>query len=496
VAKPAPRYYPLFFGPDLDPAWAINPGVLTDVADMVPSKRGTLKTYASTTSQDISAGTFSESTYGTCLSGCVQKKIDGTGRMFVGTTTRLMENTGASWSDRSAGATDYTTAANWDFTTFGNDVIAVSKANAPQVSNSTTFAALSGSPPKASVCTTNKNFVLLGDCDNGTDNLGDQIWWSGLGNDATWAASAATQAGNYRLLDSPGNVTALENMRDAVIAYKEDSVYVGDYQGSPLLWTWRLVSDKVGCAAMHGIAVVDGIHYFLHRTGVYRFDGASVQPIGQPVNRYLFDKMASQVNYATAQAAYDEYEGLVLWYFHDTGAASNERRYALAFNPTTGNYGFVKLAWATGTCRAVIKATLSDLTAWSSGQATQSNNVVTIGIESSVAQLRRAQFAGSASGATMSFTTGDIGDDILFSKLERIKPRALSFYTTSMTDATVYGKASEGDSYDSGTTYTQDTARSRWDGEKSNRWLQIKLTFNDHAEIAGLYLTSTLSGTE
>jgi hypothetical protein len=468
--------------------------MLLDITDLVPTRRGSYKTYQAGAAQNISNGAFDEATYGVALIGQVVKRTDDTGRMIAGTTKRLMENTASGWVDVSKGGADYSVAANWCFTTFGNDLIAVSKTNPPQVSTAqaAAFADLGGAPPKASVCTTQKNFVILGDCNNGTNDLGDQVWWSALGNDASWTTSASTQAGNLRLRDTPGKITALVNMRDSVAVYKEDSLYILDYQGSPLLWTARLVSDKVGCAGMHGIAVVNGIHYFIHRTGLHRFDGASVTNIGMPVYRYLFDKMASQTNYATVQAAYDEYEGLVFFYFHDASAASNERRYALVYHQDAGKYGFVKNAWnsGAGTCRCVMKATLSDLTAWSSGQATQFANVLMLGNVSATGIVtRRAVFGSSASA---SFRTGNIGNNIDYSTLTSFRVRC---DTLTMSDATVDYNDYTGNS--SGTvTYTANTSTQCWNGRKSARYFLITVPLAGMGEINGIYVTTTKAGTK
>jgi hypothetical protein len=487
------KYYTVYFAPDLDNWWNVNPGMLLDITDLVPTRRGSYKTYQAGAAQNISNGAFDEATYGITLTGEILKRTDGTARMLAGTTTRLMECTGSAWVDVSLGGANYSTAENWSFTTFGDHVIACSKANNPQLSTAKAdvFADLGGGPPKASVCTTQRNFVILGDCNDGSNDLGDQVWWSALGNDASWTASASTQAGNLRLRDTPGKITALVNMRDAVAVYKEDSLYLLDYQGSPLLWTARLISDKVGCAGMHGIAVVNGIHYFLHRTGLHRFDGASVTNIGMPVYRYLFDKMGSQTNYATVQAAYDEYEGLVFFYFHDAAAASNERRYALVYHQDAEKYGFVKNAWnaGTGTCRCVMKATLSDLTAWNSGQATQSANVVTLGnVTDTGVVTRRAVFGSSASA---SFRTGNIGNNVDYAMLSQFRLRC---DTLTMSGATVDWNNYNGVSGQA--TYVANTATQWWNGSKSARYFIITVPMAGLGEVNGIYVTTTKAGTQ
>jgi len=501
------KYFPVVFAPDLDPSWGINPGVLTDVQNMVPTKRGTLQNYACATTLGT---TFSESTYSTPLTGAIIKKVDGTARLFVATLTRLMEATDTStWIDRSKGAADYSFTSDnhrydedWQFTSYGNDVIAVSKSNNPQVINaSSAFADLGGSPPKAACCTTNKNFVLLGNCNNGVNDLGDQIWWSGLGNDATWTADAATQAGNYRLLDTPGNVTALVNMRESVIAYKEDSVYLGDYQGSPLLWTWRLITDKVGCASPHGVAIVDGIHYFCHRTGIFRFDGASVQPIGPLINNYLCVKLGDQSKYATAHAVYDESSSLILWYFNTTAdSTAYTRQHALAFNPKTGQYGYVTDGWDTGICRGVVKATLSDIAAWQPTLGTTANttsNILLVGqvVSTTNAVIKTVRLGDTNSSATMSITTGDIGDDMTFAKVTGVKARWLS-YSGTLANMTVSGRKYQGDTASDTATFTADATNARWDGAMSRRIHYMTVPISTYGELAGLFITSVPAGAQ
>ena len=145
-----------------------------------------------------------------------------------GTTTHLIENVvGTGWVNQKTLAA---TATGFAFCTYGNEIFAVDKANPPQMSSSSAFADVAGSPPKASCCATSKNFVILGDTNDGVDDLGDRVWWSALGDPTDWSPSAATQAGNLRITDTPGPIKALVNMRDGVAVYKDDALYMLEYQ--------------------------------------------------------------------------------------------------------------------------------------------------------------------------------------------------------------------------------------------------------------------------
>ncbi len=507
------KLLPVNFAPDLDPCWNVNAGVLVDVSDAIPTRRSTLKSYLASSAQAVSSlGTFSETTYGKPLHGQMIKSLLPAGspsgitvavEPLIGTTKRLLSissSGGGTFYDASKGATDYTTATGWTFTTFGNLVIACSKENAPQVATladgGMVFADLGGTPPKAKVCTTQKNFVMLGDTNDGVNNLLDQVWWSGLGNQATWTPSASTQAGNLRLLETPGPITAMVNIRDAVAVYKEDSIYVMDYQGSPLLWTSRLISNGVGCSSPHGVCVVNGIHYFTHRSGVYRFDGASVQPIGPQVAHYLSSKVNLQKLYGFVQAAHEESENCVYWFFGNNTDGSGVRDKALVWNYATGEFGFVTNTWAVSGSegmRCVIPATLTDFGwSWDATLAAASTNLLLLGTSNTAggtASLRLPSFGTSA----LTLTTGDMGDDTQFTKITRIKPRLLT--TASALSATLYCKNSEGSAFDAGTTYTSDASFTRLDGAKSARWHKAVISVTA-GEVGGLSISSVQSGSE
>src|SRR5690242_20331788 len=103
MGAPETKYYGIYFAPDLDNWWNVNPGMLLDVSDLVPTKRGSYKTYQAGSSQNLSNGAFSEATYGTALTGKIIKRVNGTARMLAGTTKRLMENTATGWVDVSLG---------------------------------------------------------------------------------------------------------------------------------------------------------------------------------------------------------------------------------------------------------------------------------------------------------------------------------------------------------------------------------------------------------
>lgn len=522
-ATPNTVYYPIVFAPDSDPVWANNPGMLRDVTDLTPSKKNTLKCWACTDAQSLVPDVYSAAANGTPMYGQILRRVDGSARMVLGTTKCLLEHGGVSgWGNISKGGS-YTLVGgdDWTFATFGNNLIAVTHSQLPQLTTGVGVACvdLPGSPPRASCITVQKNFVLLADCFDGTNAYGDQVWWSGAGNDQTWTPSLTTQAGNMRLRDTPGQIRTLVNIRDGVVAYKPDSIYLIQYTGrSPFFWEASLISDRVGCASRNGVAVVNGVHYFLHRTGVHRFDGSSVVNIGANVNRYLFDRMGHVSNYQTVQAIHDEYEGVILWFFHDQASVwSLERRYALVLNPETGRYGFVKRAWSepSGLCNAVIRGSLSDLAAWIPAQGTHVCNTMLVGTDANNvnAGLMRIPVYGDNNGNGTgnagiaetnggSFITGSIGDDTALAALLEVRPRGLNWGTDTalfgVVTATPNLSIPTSDPFGSQQSYPLDYNHKhmRWDTRVVNRWFAIGANVSSWGEVAGVNLTIASAGTE
>jgi hypothetical protein len=153
-------------------------------------------------------------------------------------------------------------------------------------------------------------------------------------------------------------------------------------------------------------------------------------------------------------------------------------------------FGFVKNAWnsGTGTCRCVMKATLSDLTAWSSGQATQVTNIVTLGNVSATGIVtRRAVFGSSASG---SIKTGNIGNNIDYSTLKGFRLRC---DTITQSNATVDYNDYNGSS--GTTTFVPNTSTQWWDGLKSARYFIVTVPLAGLGEINGIYVKTSKSGT-
>ena len=105
---------------------------------------------------------------------------------FAGDSTKLYRYLANSFSDVSGGTTFSTPADNdWQFTQFGNYIIASNGADAPQVwqlDSSTAWANLGGSPPTYWHTAVVRNFVVSG----WQPTNRNKLHWSAIGNHASW----------------------------------------------------------------------------------------------------------------------------------------------------------------------------------------------------------------------------------------------------------------------------------------------------------------------
>jgi hypothetical protein len=355
---------PVFLAPDLDNAWSVAPGALSVVTNFAPMQLGSYGSVGPVNYITGMTGTDVVSAY-------MFRQIDGTVRYLVNRATDLDEyNSSGTRFNR---ATGLTSATDWSMCAAGNAIIACSAANATQVSTGTTFAALGGSSPKAVHCASNMGFVMLANTDSSTD----QVAWSALYNYASFVPSIATEAGNTRLLEAPGPITALVTFKDGFVAFKDNALFIGEYVGPNYLWRWRMLSNRIGCVGGKAVAELDGKLYFMHTSGFYEFDGQTIRNVGLPVNQTVLSaalyvtipgRQTTAANIYDGlqytQACADDIEGVV-WFRVTTYYVSTSKYSVLfwCYNPRSQKWGTYNGTGATDndTRPAMVQASSADI---------------------------------------------------------------------------------------------------------------------------------------
>ena len=478
------QYTPIFFAPDMDPSWSVNPGVLTDVRNLVPTVSGTLANYCSTPDDNLRGITALVSAKVPNTAKIMKRVGVGGGsdsaRFFIGADDTLYEvnRTSGLIVDVSKSAGAYT-ASEWAFDTFGDTMLAAARATggAPtqpvQASTGvagTVFADLAGSL-RSGIVVVQRGFVVAYDIHDGLAYYNDGWACSGQNNPTSWVANftapanVATQANYGRAYDSPGGWRAAYRMRDGIAAYKADSIYIARYTGpitasSPNTWSHTIVSDKVGVANHNAVAILNGVHYFIHRSGVYRFDGSYPQNIGHGrVNAWLAERMSRSTLYDSPgiRSYVDEDRGMIFWYLAtNLAAGSLAMTSALVYNAVSDRFGWVDRPWsdvaASDPCLcAPVQASSSDRRGWwVSADGARNAGMLTVGSLGGSIYVRGVNIGDQARSTATDATlyTGDIGDDISFARIDGVKARLLKGDDDGMdAEASVDVKDSEGDYY-------------------------------------------------
>lgn len=460
------------FAPDVDP---VTPGIFTDCSHFVPTERGF-----------AAANTISEN--GTpalaaaCTGGALVTKVDDSKRVFAGTATKVYELVSSVWTDRSR-AGSYT-GAKWRFAQFGDVSIAATGASILQSSSSGAFADLAGSPQAKFVVVSN-GFVMAF---NGPTIMADGWACSGLYDHTAWTPSLVTQSADGRLLDAPGPIVGAKTLGEVVVAYKDRSMFVGQYVGPPYIWAWsKVAGGEVGAISNECIVDVGYAHYFIGHDDFWVFDGTRPVSMNSPLRRWFF-KNSDANNRSKTVGVFDRYNNRIYWYFCglDSGGVLNK---CIVFNVKSGKWGMDD-----NVIEAAMQYTDPGLTwgdlwtsigqSWVNWPGKAYEDVFPPSGSPQPAVITSNHKIGLLIGApgSSSFTTGDMGADEQETLLSKVYLRFLS--TPSAVTCQGYHKAVEGDNVAVGSTgYYHD---GRIDLMQSDRWHRLNIGFSGGVEIVGI----------
>lgn len=466
----------LGFMPDLDPE---TPGAVTDCDAIVPTLQGLSAANSPTSAGMATLAATPTSAYGTEL-------LDGTRRLFVATATKIYEATGLTWTDRSR-VGDYTGGERKRFATFGNNVLEGNKSQAiGQAAPGGSFADIAGAPA-AKILVVASGFVMALDTLDGTYGDRPDGWWcSGLRDQTAWTPSAATQAANGRLLDSPGRILAGAALGNDVVAYKATSMYLGRYVGPPVIWAWQRVPGDIGCGGAESVVVIDSRHYFVGPNDFFVYDGTVPRPLEAPCREFFFLDLNQQYRdrvYAVA----DVPRGLIYWHYPSVTSATGTLDKVLIYNYRTNQWGKQALAVDVPLIYATPQVTYDGLGALYSTY----DDLPTIAYDSPFwlsSQTLPAVFISSVlytltgTPGTSSLTTGDFGDLTAWTFLSRVSPR----YRTTPSSGTGTNRYREslGDAVTTDSTIA--LTRKRFDFRRMARWHSVTMTHSGRMTVDGL----------
>ena len=466
----------LGFLPD---APATAPGVMTDCTNLIPTENGMKAAPSAAVPSGIAVLPAA------CIGAVTISKLDDTRRVFAGTTTKLYELSGASWTDVAAGTYTGGVDTRWSFAQFGNATLASNLADVIQRSNvSGAFAAIAGAPRAKIIFAVGSQVMAL----NTNDGAVKQNGWhcSASFNDTDWVPNVSTLCASGQLVDAPGQITAGGRLGEYAVAYKERALHIGQFVGAPSVWDWRAIAGA-GCVGQDAWCDLDGAHFFVGPDALWIFDGSRPQQLGAgQVRQWFFD--ASNPNLRSKiQCVYDRQNGRV-WTFYASKNSSTLDK-ALVYHVPSKKWGLVDIAieaamnyTAQGTTidgLSAVAATIDNLESYSF----DSQYWLTGGRALSVFQVRQLRtLTGVAT--TSGFVSGDAGDDDVYSFLSMIRLRFAPGSKPSTANVQVFGKAEGGDTLTAGPSATMYDGK--FDVMQSARFHRAAFTFTGDCEVHAL----------
>lgn len=218
--------------------------------------------------------------------------------------------------------TAVSTNKNWHFRQFGSNVIAVQGNSAPQVyniSSSTAFADLGGSPPQAGNVEIVGRFVVLTDL---TSNP-YRVQWSGLNAITTW--TSGTNSSDYQDFSDGGIVLGAAGGESGLI-FQERAVRRMTYvPGSPLVFQIERILQDDGVFGADSIVRAGEKVLFYSTTGFRIVEPGGVPtPIGrEKVDRTFFADL-DKGNLGLLVGAPDPRGTRVFWAYKSSNGQDNQ----------------------------------------------------------------------------------------------------------------------------------------------------------------------------
>lgn len=243
------------------------------------------------------------------------KATDGNSHMFAATDSKLYKlQTDATWDNVSKSG-DYSNAARWEFSLYGDRVIAVTLAEDLQsyvLGTSTLFSDLTTGLKAAHVASSGE-FVMVGNTSDTTDGaVPHRVRWCAIGDPTDWTVAASTQADFQDLNSNWGPVTGLMFAGD-FYAFQERAITRLSYVGSPTVFDVDTFDTGRGLKYEGAGVAIGNLVFFLSEDGFYLLRYSEIIPIGaEKVNKFFFSDLSE--DYADrVRATVDPINNLVFW---------------------------------------------------------------------------------------------------------------------------------------------------------------------------------------
>jgi hypothetical protein len=291
-----------------------------------------------------SLAAISQSLGAQCRGAFAAYKTDGSIVAFAATATDLylLNNTTFAWSKVSLGGGPYLSVPSsdqWSFAQYNNLVVACQASVVPQVfdiSSSSAFANLAGSPPQARYVDVVGRFMVL----TGLLSNPNRVQWSGL-NDVNGANSWTAGINSSDSQDLPdGGITRGIAGGESGVIFQDTAIRRMTYlPGDPRVFQIEKIADGLGIYGPLSLIRSGASVFFFSLKGFQRIDpGSAPVPIGRErVDRTFFaDLDATQPQLFIGAA--DPRSLRVLWVYRSINGLPNQFDKGLVYDPVLDKF--------------------------------------------------------------------------------------------------------------------------------------------------------------
>jgi hypothetical protein len=349
--------------------------------------------------------------------------------------------------------------------------------------------------PKASFIDTIAGFVMAFNYNDGSDVVDG--WYCSAYQDYTdWTPDIGTQCANGRFLDTPGAVSAGKALGENAVAYKLDSMYVGQYVGAPFIWAWQLVSGEVGAVSNEAVIDIGTSHIFVGRNDIWRFDGTRPVSIADGIRDWFFnEQLNSQYAYKTI-GSHDKNKSLIYFYYVSRTATTIDS--CIVYNYKSGKWSRAnraieacleyRVGGYTYASYTTAYSTYADVPAISYGSPFWTASTPVSGLFDTTHTLKSL----TGVSASSSITGGWFGDDLGMMTVQRVTPRFIQAPTSAA--MTNYYVNKSGEAQTTGATNTM--TRGRVGVYRRAKWQKLKWSFVGDYELTDLIIEAKSAGKE
>ena len=236
---------------------------------------------------------------------------------------------------------------NWEFTKWGENVIAVGGANAtdpvPQIAalDGTDFGDLSGTPPRARHIATVRNFVVMGNLYESATAHPSRVRWSGHNDETFWGVDRAKQA-DYQDFPAFGWVQAIKG-GDYGVIFQENAITPMIYTGPPEIFQLD-TKPGVGTPAPNSVIQKGDVCYFWGQDGFYMTTNGQT-PVA--IGRHILDRFVRNdfdlSHPHRMVGAEDKERQLMWWIYPGVGNAAGAPNKVVILDYRLGKWSYAEI---------------------------------------------------------------------------------------------------------------------------------------------------------